>query len=151
MHKALEVYMLKKTFVIMVSLILCFLFSACTGKLTTIRPTLITRIAIENTVTGEKAELIRGDSTETDWLMDDLIFQMEQFFKAEGKCEPEDELYYVEYYFGDRLELSISINSDGSVCKDGKRYVQNEQGDNVIDRSVNLDKWAECFDIAGVK
>lgn len=133
------------------SLVLCLLLGACAAKLTTIRPTLITRIVVENTLTGEKAELIRKDNAETDWLMDDLVFQMEQFFKGEGECGQSEAIYHAEYYMGDRLEFSVTINSDGSVCKDGRRYVQVGQGDNVIDRTVNLDRWAECFDIAGVK
>ncbi len=140
--------MKKRIFVIIVSLALCFLFGACAAKLTTINPMLITRITAQNIATGEKAELNRKDNTDTDWLMDDLVFQMEQFFKAEGECGRSEALYNAEYYMGERLELSVTINSDGSVCKDGMRYVQTEQGESVIDRTVNLDKWAECFDIA---
>lgn len=141
--------MRKKLIVIMIAVLLCLLFSACTSKLTTIRPTLITRIVVEDTATSEKAELIREDNIETDWLMDDLIYQMEQPYKVEGNCEQsEDKLYNVEYYMDDKLELNVSINSDGSVCRNGKQYIQTEQGDNVIDRSVNLDLWAECFAIS---
>lgn len=141
--------MRKKLIAIMVAFMICILFSACTAKLTTIRPTLITRIVVENAVTGEKAELIRKDNVETDWLMDDLILQMEQPYSVKGNCEQsEGQMYHVEFYMDNKLELNVSINSDGSVCRNGKQHIQNEQGNNVVDRSVNLDLWAECFGIS---
>jgi hypothetical protein len=138
--------MRKVVFVIIV-LMLSMLISSCAAKLTTIRPTLITTITVENIAVGEKIELLRDDNDETDWLMDDLIFQMEQFFIAAGECgEGEEHLYSARYFMGEQLELDVIINTDGSVCKNGRRYVQKEDS-GPLDRSVDLEQWEECFAI----
>lgn len=137
--------MRKKIPVISSVLMLVVFFCSCAAKLTTIRPTLIGRIKIENITTGEKAQLNRNSNEETSWLMDDLIFQMERPYELKGLCGEDDgHLYDAKYYMGDKLELSVIINSDSSVCKSGRRYVQKAE-DSVVDRSVNLDQWKKCF------
>lgn len=54
----------------LIGCVLCL--ASCNAKLSTIRPTLITRIALEEVETGEKSDLLRDESDEVDWLMDDL-------------------------------------------------------------------------------
>ncbi len=113
-------------------LVLCTLTSACTSKLTTIRPTLISRIAVYNAVTSETAEIIRDTTDDLDWLMDDIVFQMEQMYEKEGKCnETDGHLYKIEFYMNDKLELDVYINSDGSVCKKDNRYLQVQKEGNT--------------------
>jgi len=137
--------MRKEIFAVICVLVLSFIFNSCAAKLTTIRPTLINRITVENIAAGEKTELFRGDNDETDWLMDDFVYQMEQFYKSVGLCDEEDEhLYSVRYYMGEQLELDVFINTDSSVCKNGRRYVQ-KADDSTFDRSVDLDQWEDCF------
>ncbi len=124
---------------------LCMALVAC--KLTTIRPTLITRIVAEDLAIGTKVERSRKTSQELDWLMDDLVFLMERQFEQTGACTEEDgHLYYVEYYMDDRLEFSVYVNSDGSVCKDGRRHVIRKDGEQEFDPVDDLEKWAEFFD-----
>lgn len=139
--------MRKRVFVVIGVLVFSILFSSCAAKLTTIRPTLITIIKVENIATGEKAELNRKVNQEVDWLMDGLILQMEQFYKSVGSCgEADEHLYSVEFYMKDQLELSLFINSDGSVCKNGRRYVQKADS-SAVDRSVDLEQWGKCFNL----
>jgi hypothetical protein len=124
--------------------ILCLFLSSCSGKLTTIRPTLITRMVVENMVTGEIAEHLRDEYQEMDWLMDDLIFQMERQFNQEGRCQETDaHVYYAQFYMQDKLELSVYIHEDGSVCKNGKHYFPVEQNDESYDAALDLSKWEE--------
>ena len=136
--------MRKVVFVIIVFM-LSLLFNSCVVKLTTIRPTLITTITVEKIAIGDTIELHRDENDETDWLMDDLVFQMEQNFKAIGNCgENEEHLYDARYFMGERLELDVIINTDDSVCKNGRRYVQKEDS-SPLNRSVNLEQWEQCF------
>lgn len=136
--------MVRKLVVVFAALLICFGLSACAMKLTTIRPTLITRIEVVNIATGEQAAVDRKVDDETDWLMDDLVFQMEELYKNEGLCAETDEhIYEAKFYLRDKLELRVLINSDGRICKNGRRYVQ-EKGDDAY-RPVNLDQWAKCF------
>lgn len=122
---------------------LCLLLSACAGKLTTIRPTLISRIAVQDCATEETVERLRGEQQELDWLMDELIFQMEQLYIKEDQCaETDGHVYQVSFYMDDRLELTAFLNSDGSVCKKGSRYVQTKPEDNG--HPVDLTRW-EAF------
>ena len=138
---------MRKGIFVIIFLMLTLLISSCAAKLTTIRPTLITTIKVENIAAGEKVELLRDDNDETNWLMDDLVFQMEEFYKAAGSCgEGEEHLYSARYFMGERLELDVIINTDGSVCKNGRRYIQKEDS-SPLDRSVNLEQWEECFTI----
>ncbi len=139
---------MRKGIIVIIFLMLTLFISSCAAKLTTIRPTLITSIQVENIASGENVELLRDDNDETDWLMDDLVFQMEEFYKAAGSCgEGEEHLYNALYFMGERLELDVIINTDGSVCKNGRRYVQKEEDIGPLDRSVNLEQWEECFTI----
>lgn len=112
----------------------------------TIRPTLIDRITVKNCVTGETAEIKRDVQDEIDWLMDDLVFQMEQMYNREGSCaETDDHLYELEYYMNDKLEIRVYINSDGSVCKNGVRFVQAQQDDNV--HPIDPAAYEEMFEL----
>ncbi|OQB23838.1 MAG: hypothetical protein BWY11_01568 [Firmicutes bacterium ADurb.Bin182] len=140
--------MRKRVFVVIGGVLMfSVLSSSCMAKLTTIRPTLITIITVENIAAGEKAKLNRKVNEEVDWLMDGLVLQMEQFYKSVGRCDEADEhLYSVEFYMKDQLELSVFINSDGSVCKNGRRYVQ-KVNSRSVDRSVDLEQWGKCFDL----
>ncbi len=141
---------MKKNISILIILILCFFISGCSSKLTTIRPTLITRMLVEDMATGEKVEHMRTEDEEIAWLMDDLIIQMEQKYNHKGKClETDQHIYYVQFYMEDKLELSVYINNDGSVCKNNKRYFLSEQNHKKNDNSVDLHKWAEFQTIGG--
>jgi len=128
------------------TLLLCLVLSSCSAKLFVIRPTLIDRITIENLSTGESIELIRNDVDEVKWLMDDLVLQMAEFYKRDGKCGEEDgHLYEAVYYNGDRLELSVFINEDGSVCKNEGHYVLSEEDAEMVEE--DLGNWAKAFEL----
>lgn len=130
----------KKVIAILLALSLCMSLSACTSKLTTIRPTLITRIAVEDIATGTKTEQRRKINPDLDVLMDDLVFLMERQYKQSGACaDAVGHLYDVALYMGDQLELSVSIYSDGSVCKNGRRYELSIDADS--DPVADLEKW----------
>ena len=124
--------------------ICCMFLSSCSAKLTTIQPTLISKINIEKLSSGDKIELVRTGLDEVEWLMDDLVLQMEQLYVYTGKCTSNDDhLYKAEYYFKQRLELIVMINSDGSVCKNNKHYrLSKEQSDRI---SEYLDNWGMAF------
>lgn len=134
--------MLKKTVVIVTVLSLFLSLAACTAKLTTIRPTLITRIVVMDSASGARTEHWRKTSRELDWLMDDLVFLMERQYKQAGKCaDSAAHLYDVDFFMDERLELRVSIHSDGSVCKKGRQYLP--KSDDAVDPSADLAKWAE--------
>lgn len=140
--------MKKKTALLLMLVMLCLFLSACAGKMTTIRPTLISRIVVRDCATEETAEHLRGEQQELDWLMDDLVFQMEQLYLKDGKCADTDgHVYQVSFYMDDRLELTAFVNGDGSVCKKGSRYVQLERDDN--DHPVDLARWDDFFGFSG--
>ena len=139
---------MKKIIIISVIFILCIFISACSRKLTTIRPTLITRMVVENMVTGEKAEHIRTENEKIGWLMDDLIFQMEQKYNQLSKCvETDEHIYYAQFYMKDKLELSVYINNDGSICKNNKHYFLSDKNHKKNGISDDLDKWAEFLSV----
>lgn len=126
--------------------LLCLVLSSCNAKLFVIRPTLIDRITIANLSSGESTELIRSDIDEVKWLMDDLVLQMAEFYKRDGKCSDDyGHLYEAEFYNGDRLELSVFMNEDGSVCKGEGRYVLSEENAEMVEE--DLEKWAKAFEL----
>jgi hypothetical protein len=115
----------------LIGCVLCL--ASCSSKLSTIRPTLITRITLEDVETEERSELKRDQSEEMDWLMDDLVLQMEQFYKKTGSCTQEDQhIYQVDYYRGDILEMSVIVNADASVCIQDKHYELADKNDEEI-------------------
>jgi len=123
------------------------MLSSCSAKLFVIRPTLIDKITIENLSSGESAELIRNNDDEVKWLMDDLVLQMAEFYRRDGKCTDKDEhLYEAVYYYGDRLELSVLINEDGSICKNDGHYVLSEENEEMVEK--DLENWAKVFELA---
>jgi hypothetical protein len=127
-------------------LLLCLVLASCSAKLFVIRPTLIDRITIENLSSGESTELIRGEVDEVKWLMDDLVLQMAEFYKRDGKCAEEDgHLYEAAFYNGDRLELSVFINEDGSVCKNKGHYVLSEEDAEMVEE--DLENWVKAFEL----
>lgn len=133
---------MRKIFCIAI-LMICILFLvSCNAKLSTIRPTLITRIVIEDIKTGDQAELLRDSSDEIDWMMDDLVLQMEQFYAKKGECTAEDEhAYKVDYYFDEKIELAVIIHDDASVCIDNIRY---ELADKENSEQYQ-ENWEEAF------
>lgn len=134
--------MLRKIFVIITALALSLALGACTAKLTTIRPTLINRIVVMDIASGTRAEHQRETSQELDWLMDDLVFLMERHYKQTGKCaDNAAHAYDADFYMGERLELRVSVHSDGSICKNSRQYAP--KADDVIDPSADFAKWAE--------
>jgi hypothetical protein len=138
--------MKKLLLLLFATLLLCFVLSSCSAKLYVIRPTLIDRITIENLSSGESTELIRSNVDEVKWLMDDLVLQMAEFYKREGKCADDDgHLYEAVYYYGDRLELSVFINEDGSVCKNKGHYVLTEEDEAMV--KEDLENWAKAFEL----
>ena len=125
----------------------CFMLSSCSAKLFVIRPTLIDRITIDNLSSGESAELIRNNVDEVKWLMDDLVLQMAEFYRRDGKCTDKDgHLYEAVYYYGDRLELSVFINEDGSICKNEGHYVLSKEDEEMV--AKDLENWAKAFELA---
>lgn len=138
--------MKKLLLLLIATLLACVVLSSCSAKLFVIRPTHIDRITIENLSSGESTELIRGDVDEVKWLMDDLVLQMAEFYKHEGMCADDDgHLYEAVFYYGDRLELSVFINEDGSVCKNKGHYVLSEEDEAMIEE--DLANWAEAFEL----
>ncbi len=138
---------MKKVFsLIFATLIASLILSSCSAKLFVIRPTLIDRITIEDLSSGESVELLRNDVDEVDWLMDDLVLQMAEFYRRDGKCSDGDtHIYKAVFYYGERLELSVIINEDGSVCKNEGHYVLTDTEDKKIkDFLVN---WAHAFEL----
>jgi len=137
---------MKKVFsLLFATLIAGLLLTSCSAKLFVIRPTLIDRITIEDLSSGESVELLRDRIDETDWLMDDLVFEMAEFYKRDGKCSDADgHLYKAEFYNGDRLELSVIISEDGSVCKNEGHYVLT--GTDEKDIKKFLGNWAQAFE-----
>jgi hypothetical protein len=126
--------------------LLCVLASSCASKLTTIRPTLIDRIVVRDCATEETTEMIRGTQDEMDWQMDDVVFQMEQMYQRDGDCAAEDShLYELSLYMNDKPELMAYINRDGSVCKNGIRYIRAAQ-DGSANHPIDLEFYAGLFD-----
>lgn len=124
--------MKRKIILLLSMVILCSMTSSCASKLTTIRPTLIDRIIVKDVAADDTVEIIRKTSDELDWQMDDIVFQMEQIYKREGKCtETDGHLYVLELYMNEKLELNVYINSDGSICKNGSKYVQVDKDENI--------------------
>ncbi|MBN1892094.1 MAG: hypothetical protein JW780_04870 [Clostridiales bacterium] len=131
-----------------VTLIACLVLSSCGSKLFVIRPTLIDRITIEDLSTGESTELLRDQTDEIDQLMDELVLEMAEFYERDGKCSDEDgHLYTANFYYGDRSELSVIINRDGSVCKDEGHYILTDTQDQEIEEF--LENWATAFEFGG--
>ncbi|MBN1891877.1 MAG: hypothetical protein JW780_03785 [Clostridiales bacterium] len=137
---------MKKVFpLLFAALVAVLILTSCSAKLFVIRPTLISKIAIENLSTGESTELLRDQTDETDWLMDDLIFEMAEFYKRDGDCSDSDgHLYKAVFYNDDRLELSVIINEDGSVCKNNGHYVLSDPEDSEIEAFNEL--WEKAFE-----
>ncbi len=137
---------MKKVFpLLFATLVACSVLASCSTKLFVIRPTLISRITIDNLSTGESAELLRDQSDETDWLMDDLVFEMAEFYKRDGSCSDSDgHIYEAVFYNDDRLEISVIINEDGSVCIGDGHYVLTEPEEEKI-RGF-LANWANAFE-----
>jgi hypothetical protein len=99
-------------------------------------------------VTGEKAEHMRTENERIGWLMDDLIFQMEQKYNQLSKCvETDEHIYYAQFYMKDKIELSVYINNDGSICKNNKRYFLSDNNHKKNGISDDLDKWAEFLGV----
>ena len=139
--------MKKLILLLFATLLTCLMLSSCSAKLFVIRPTLIDKITIENLSSGESAELIRNNDDEVKWLMDDLVLQMAEFYRRDGKCTDKDEhLYEAVYYYGDRLELSVFINEDGSICKNNGHYVLSEENEEMVEK--DLENWAKVFELA---
>ena len=138
--------MRKITSFLFATLLACFVLSSCSAKLFVIRPPLIDRITIENISTGESIELIRGDVDEVNWLMDDLVLQMAEFYKRDGQCTAQDSHQYeADYYYGDRLELTVIINEDGSICKGKGHYVVSEEDGEMV--KEDLSNWDKAFNL----
>lgn len=134
--------MYRKILVIITAISLCLALTACTAKLTTIRPTLITRIVVVDIATGTRADHQRKTDQALDWLMDDLVFLMERQYKKTGACtDGEAHLYDAEFYMQEKLEFRISVHGDGSICKNGKLYVQ--RADAGSNPAADLEKWAD--------
>jgi len=139
--------MKKLILLLFATLLTCLMLSSCSAKLFVIRPTLIDKITIENLSSGESAELIRNNDDEVKWLMDDLVLQMAEFYRRDGKCTDKDgHLYEAVYYYGDRLELSVFINEDGSICKNNGHYVLSEENEEMVEK--DLENWAKVFELA---
>ncbi|NLA53005.1 MAG: hypothetical protein GX858_01415 [Clostridiales bacterium] len=135
--------MRKNNIAMSLAICLCLTLTACTGKLTTIRPTLITRIVAEELATGIKTEHHRKTNPQLDELMDELVLQMERQYKHTSMCNDSGEyLYEASFYMGDKLELNVWIHSDGSVCKNGKYYILSEKAESTK-LSVDLEKWSD--------
>ena len=139
--------MKKLILLLFATLLTCLMLSSCSAKLFVIRPTLIDRITIDNLSSGESAELIRNNVDEVKWLMDDLVLQMAEFYRRDGKCTDKDgHLYEAVYYYGDRLELSVFINEDGSICKNEGHYVLSKEDEEMV--AKDLENWAKAFELA---
>jgi hypothetical protein len=137
--------MKKLILLLFTTLLTCLMLSSCSAKLFVIRPTLIDKITVENLSSGESAELIRNNDDEVKWLMDDLVLQMAEFYRRDTKCTEKDgHLYEAVYYYGDRLELSVLINEDGSICKNDGHYVLSEEDEEMVEK--DLENWAKVFE-----
>jgi hypothetical protein len=142
-----------KRLALLLVLSLAILFCGCKEiplKISTIRPTEIVLIVVEDQATGDRTELVRDVDTETDWLMDDLVLLMEEKYINKADCSPDDShLYHVYMYTKSydpdqesEPELEFYVNEDASVCHSGMRKVQTEDAYQVMDFAV----WADLFE-----
>lgn len=113
---------MKRTFIFPLIAVLLLTLTACTAKLTTVRPAEISELRVERMADGVTVTL---PSTEHDAdLKDSLIFQLEEPYNETGDCsEVDGHLYHVSLYIGDKLDTEVYINEDGSVCRGGASVI----------------------------
>lgn len=132
----------KKILKLLFSIIICLMLCACTAKLTTIRPTLITRIEVEENSSGIKIKHTRKQNADLDNLMDELVLQMEKKYRHLGSCKNHHEhAFEASFYREEQLELQVLINWDGSICKDERLYTL--KSDNDADIRVYIKNWED--------
>lgn len=114
--------------------------TACTTKLTTVRPAEISELRVERMADGVTVTLPSAEHGAD--LKDTLILQLEQPYGATGDCaETDGHVYKVSLYISKKLDTKVVINEDSSVCKGGKRYVP--LGKAYL--PVNIDDWNALF------
>lgn len=135
---------MKRKILLILAMLLSFTLSACTAKLTTVRPAEISELRVERMADGTAVTL--PDAAHDADLKDILIFQLEKPYNETGSCaETDGHLYHVRLYIGEKLDIEVIINEDGSVCKGGKRHAPSEKAD----APVNVADWDALFDEGG--
>lgn len=130
---------MKKVFAITLSLMLLFL-TACTSKLTTVRPSEISELRVERLSDGAIGEFPDKENARN--LQESLIFQLEQPYNSTGRCKDSDgHKYKVTLFICETIDTEVILNEDQSVCKEGSRYVASEKADNP----VKLADWDMLF------
>lgn len=136
--------MKKQPLLLSVTLLLgCLLFTSCTAKLTTIRPSSISKLHVERIADGAEATLPCAEHNAD--VMERLVLQLEEPYGAAGDCsETDGHIYHATLMRGENgqdVELEVFINEDSSVCKDGRRYVPLDKADSP----VNIGDWNALF------
>lgn len=135
---------MKRTVTLLLAAALTLTFSACSAKLTTVRPAEISELRVERMADGAVVTL--PDAEHDADLKNNLIFQLEEPYQETGKCaETDGHLYRVRLYIGEKLDTGVIINKDGSVCKGGKRHTPSDKAD----APVELADWNALFDEGG--
>lgn len=131
---------MKRAISFLLSAALALTLSACSAKLTTVRPAKISELRVERIADGMTVTL---PSTGHDAdLKDILIFQLEEPYHETGDCGAADKhLYHVRLYIGDKLDTEVIINEDNSVCRGGKRHIPSDKADSP----VNIGDWNALF------
>ena len=115
--------------------------TACTAKLTTVRPAEISGLRVERMADGVTVTLPSAEHNAD--LKDALILQLEEPYGATGDCaETDGHVYRVSLYIGEKLDSEVVINEDSSVCRRGKRYVPLDKADSP----VNIEDWNALFE-----
>lgn len=133
----------KKLYIYILFMVLMLILCGCATKLTTVRPSEISLLTVERLSDGITVSL--PYSPESGDLKDTLIFQLEEPYKEVSACSENDgHCYKVSLYLGaenKKLDTEVVINSDGSVCKNGKRYV----ADVTAEQPVMIANWEALF------
>lgn len=132
--------MRKRQLLLLAAALALLALTACTVKLTTVRPAEISELRVERVADGVTVTLPSAKHDAD--LKDALIFQLEQPYGATGDCaEAGGHVYKVSLYIGEKLDTEVVINEDSSVCRGGKRYVPLDKADSP----VNIDDWNALF------
>ncbi len=132
--------MRKRQLLLLAAALALLALTACTAKLTTVRPAEISELRVERMADGVTVTLPSAEHGAD--LKDTLIFQLEQPYGATGDCaETDGHVYKVSLYISEKLDTEVVINEDSSVCRGGKRYVPLDKADSP----VNIDDWNALF------
>lgn len=131
---------MKRILGVFTAFLVCLMLSSCYSKITTVRPSEISEMVVTQLFDSSSVTLPNAEQDAD--LMQRLIFQLEEPYDTLEKCtDPDEHIYQVKLYIGDKLDTDIYINADGSVCKNGRRYLPAS----AADEPVNISDWDALF------